>query len=271
MTERPSRAGLIGPFTGRQIALAAGVLLAAAAILVIVTAPVATPPAPTQSPGASFYPVASATVGLQPGDIAPELIGAVPQTDPGHTAGQLALLAASALVLLGLGLAVRFRRAGLLAVLGLVVALAALPLLLAPPPPARTVGLVDLSGHPIRLAALRGRPVWINFWATWCPPCQEETPVLESLYRANRADGLALIAISVQETSPADVAAYAQTYGLTYTIGFDATSAIFKAYQAYGLPTQIFIDRSGLVQSVYRGPVTEALGEQLLKPILASR
>ncbi|HEX5466737.1 MAG TPA: TlpA disulfide reductase family protein, partial [Candidatus Limnocylindrales bacterium] len=74
----------------------------------------------------------------------------------------------------------------------------------------------------------------------------------------------------VQETSAPDVAAYAKTYGLTYPIGFDATAAIFKTYQAYGLPTQIFIDRTGHVSSVYRGPVTIPLAEQLLKPILAA-
>ena len=66
-----------------------------------------------------------------------------------------------------------------------------------------------------------------------------------------------LLAISVQETSPADVQAYATQYGLTYPIGFDATSAVFKAYQAFGLPTQVFIDRQGIVRSVVRGPLDQ--------------
>src|SRR5512143_2084249 len=58
----------------------------------------------------------------------------------------------------------------------------------------QTVQLVDLDGQPIRLADLRGRPVWINFFATWCPPCQEETPVLRDAFAAHAADGLALVA-----------------------------------------------------------------------------
>ncbi len=132
----------------------------------------------------------------------------------------------------------------------------------------KSVQLVDLDGRPIRLADLRGRPVWINFWATWCPPCQQETPTLQKVYERHRADRLALIAVSVQETTPEDVRRYAQTYGLTYTIGFDATSAVFKTYRAYGLPTQLFIDRNGVIRNVWKGPLTQEQAEALLASIL---
>ncbi len=134
----------------------------------------------------------------------------------------------------------------------------------------QTVGLDDLQGNPIRLADYIGHPVWIDFFATWCPPCQEETPVLRDEYDAHKADGLALIAISVQETSPDDVRAYAQTYGLDYTIGFDATSAIFKTYQAYGLPTQLFVDRHGVIRGIIKGPLTQLQAEQILAPLIAA-
>jgi len=130
--------------------------------------------------------------------------------------------------------------------------------------------LRDLDGQPIRLAALRGRPVWLNFFATWCPPCQAETPVLEQLFEAHRAAGLALIAVSVQETTADDVRAWASTYGLAFDIGFDATSAVFRAYQAYGLPTHYFIDRAGVIRAVWRGPLTAEHAEALLAPILAA-
>jgi thiol-disulfide isomerase/thioredoxin len=132
------------------------------------------------------------------------------------------------------------------------------------------VGLTDLDGNPIRLADLRGRPVWVNFWASWCPPCQQETPVLRDLYDAHKDAGLALVAISVQETTPDDVRAYVERYGLDYTVGFDATSAIFHAYQGYGLPTQIFIDRTGIIRNIVLGPVTRDQAEQILAPLLAS-
>ncbi len=133
----------------------------------------------------------------------------------------------------------------------------------------RLVTLTDLDGQPIRLADLRGRPVWINFWATWCPPCQEETPVLRKVYETHEYQGLALIAISVQETTPEDVRRYVETYELDYTVGFDATSAIFATYQAYGLPTQLFLDREGVIRFVVRGPITEIEAERILAPLLA--
>jgi len=132
----------------------------------------------------------------------------------------------------------------------------------------RRVTLTGLDGRTISLAALRGRPVWINFFATWCPPCQSETPTIEQVYETHRAEGLAVIGISVQESSVADVAAYARTYGLQYTIGFDATSAIYRAYHVYGLPTQVFVDRQGIVRQVWNGPLSDLEAEQMLAPIL---
>lgn len=133
----------------------------------------------------------------------------------------------------------------------------------------RHVTLTDLDGRPIRLADLRGRPVWLNFWATWCPPCRFETPVLREVYERHKAEGLALVAIAVQEATVEDVRAYAQTYGLTYTIGFDATSAIFHRYRVFGLPTQFFIDRTGIIQSVVLGPLDVPAAERNLAPIIA--
>jgi cytochrome c biogenesis protein CcmG, thiol:disulfide interchange protein DsbE len=131
------------------------------------------------------------------------------------------------------------------------------------------VELLDLDGNRIRLAELRGRPVWINFWATWCPPCQEETPVLRDMHETYRDDGLELIAISVQETTVEDVRDYVERYGLEYTVGFDATSAIFKTYRAFGLPTQIFLDREGVIRNVVLGPVTRSQAEAILEPLMA--
>ena len=131
-----------------------------------------------------------------------------------------------------------------------------------------TVGLADLDGNPIRLADLRGKVVWINFWATWCPPCQEETPVLREMDEKYADDGLALVAISVQETTPEDVRAYVDRYGLKYTVGFDATSAIFHTYHAFGLPTQLFIDRDGIIRNVVLGPVSANQAEQTITSLL---
>ncbi len=134
----------------------------------------------------------------------------------------------------------------------------------------KPVQLTDLNGRPIRLASFLGHPVWINFFASWCPPCQSETPTIEEEYEAHRAQGLVVIGVSVQESSVPDVQHYARTYGLQYTIGFDGTSAVYRTYHVYGLPTQVFIDRQGLVHAVWNGPVTRAQAEQFLAPLLGS-
>jgi len=118
--------------------------------------------------------------------------------------------------------------------------------------------LTDLAGKPIRLADLRGKAVWVNFFTTWCPPCQAEVPILREMAERYRDRGLEIVAISVQETSPADVAAYARTYQLGYTIGFDGSGKIFREYKAYGLPTQVFIDPNGVIANVIGAPLDEA-------------
>jgi thiol-disulfide isomerase/thioredoxin len=130
-----------------------------------------------------------------------------------------------------------------------------------------SVQLSDLDGQVVTIASLKGHPVWINFWATWCPPCQRETPVLRDTYKAHQGEGLVLLAIDVQE--PADsVRQYATKYGLTYRIGLDVTGAIFRTYRIYGLPSQYFIDRDGVIRGRYFGPLTSELAEQQLQVIL---
>ncbi|MHB8460993.1 MAG: peroxiredoxin family protein [Candidatus Limnocylindrales bacterium] len=131
-----------------------------------------------------------------------------------------------------------------------------------------TFTLSDLAGRPLSLAALRGRGVWIDFWATWCPPCQAETPVLRDTYAAYRDRGLSLVAISVQETSVADVAAYAARYGLQYTIAADVSADIFHRYGVFALPTQFFVDPNGIIRDVVQGPMTMASAAAEVEAIL---
>jgi peroxiredoxin len=147
---------------------------------------------------------------------------------------------------------------------------AAAPEFTVPQPDGSTYQLADLHGNPIRLADLRGKAVWINFWTTWCPPCQSEVPILRELSERYRGRGLELLAISVQETSPADVQAYADRYQLGYTIGFDGSGAIFHEYKAYGLPTQVFIDPSGVIQAIVGAPLDEAGAIAHIEAILPS-
>lgn len=195
-----ARHGLVGPFSGRQLAVALAVVVAASGLLFAVTRPIASAPnAPLPAAGATQYAVGPVQEGFKVGDRAPELTASTANGG--------------------------------------------------------TLVLKDLAGNPISLAALRGHPVWISFWASWCPPCQDETPILRDVYNSYKSRGLELIAISVQEASVADVQAYATRYQLDYTIGADLTGAIFRLYHVYGLPTQFFLDPNGVIRSIVQGPV----------------
>ena len=120
------------------------------------------------------------------------------------------------------------------------------------------VTLTDLDGKPVRLADLRGKLVWLNFWATWCPPCQSETPVLRDAAAAYGDRGLEVVGVAVQETTANDVRAYAQRYGIGYPIAFDASADIFHEYRVFALPTQFFIGPDGRILDVVNGPLSPA-------------
>jgi peroxiredoxin len=124
-------------------------------------------------------------------------------------------------------------------------------------PDGTTVVLTDLDGKPVRLADLRGKLVWLNFWATWCPPCQAETPVLRDMDAAYRDRGLAIVGVAVQETTVDDVRSYAARYELGYEIAFDASADIFGRYKVFALPTQFFISPDGTILEVINGPLTD--------------
>ncbi len=130
--------------------------------------------------------------------------------------------------------------------------------------------LLDLDGARVQLSDFRGRTVWLNFWASWCPPCQAETPVLRDMAERYRDRGLVVLGIAVQESTPENVAAYAAKYQLEYTIAPDSTGEIFRTYRLYGLPTQFFIGPEGAIRAIVPAPLTEQAAiariESLLGP-----
>lgn len=129
------------------------------------------------------------------------------------------------------------------------------------------VTLTDLEGKPVRLADLRGKVVWLNFWASWCPPCQYETPTIRALDERYRDRGLAVVGVQVQQIVD-DARQYADRYHLAYTIAADVTGAIYHTYKVFALPTQFFIDQNGIVRQVVNGPLTEARARQLIEALL---
>jgi thiol-disulfide isomerase/thioredoxin len=127
---------------------------------------------------------------------------------------------------------------------------------------------LDVNGQPVRIADHRGHGIWINFWASWCAPCQAETPTLRAIDQQYRSQGLDVIGISVRETTAVDVGAYARSYNLTYTIAADLTGDVFNLYGVYALPTQVFIDPSGIIRAVVNGPLTQAQAGTYVQAIL---
>jgi len=127
--------------------------------------------------------------------------------------------------------------------------------------------LPDLAGKQTRLSELRGRPVLLNFWATWCPPCQDELPVLQAAHQ-QYADRLVVMGIDLEE-SKETVAAFLAGRGITYPILLDPNGQITNGlYQVQGLPTSIFIRPDGVVSARHVGPLTATDIDRYLTALL---
>lgn len=123
--------------------------------------------------------------------------------------------------------------------------------------PAPDFTLATLDGGTLTLSELRGQPVVLNFWATWCPPCRTEIPALEQVYTELDGDVL-IIGVDVQE-DPAEVAAFAQEIGMTYPVALDTQADVARLYQVRAYPTTYFINAEGTIVRVFTGPLNEPL------------
>ncbi|MBX3054611.1 MAG: TlpA family protein disulfide reductase [Caldilineaceae bacterium] len=132
---------------------------------------------------------------------------------------------------------------------------------LQPGSPAPDFALVLEDGSHLSLSDLQGRPIVINFWATWCGPCRLEMP--ELMRAAVNDPNLILLAVNVQE-APDAVAPFADDFTMTTPVVLDSKGILNKLYAVRGLPTTYFIDDSGAISAVYSGPLTPpALKERL--------
>ncbi len=109
------------------------------------------------------------------------------------------------------------------------------------------------SGSRVSLADQRGKVVLVNFWATWCKPCEDEMPSMERLYQQLHASGFEMLAISVDE-SKSDVEDFAARMGISFPILLDPDQNISRRYQTMGFPESLLVDRDGVVVERYVGP-----------------
>lgn len=121
-----------------------------------------------------------------------------------------------------------------------------------------------LDGEALSLSQFKGKPVVINFWASWCVPCKEEMPLLEKNAQTYK-DQVAFLGINVQE-SDATAAQFVKETGITFPVVLDINAKTADLYFVRGYPTTFFIDAAGDIRTVSVGPLNElTLGENLSK------
>ncbi len=120
--------------------------------------------------------------------------------------------------------------------------------------------LNTLQGGSIRLSDLHGRPVVVNLWASWCPPCKAEMPAFEKVYKQYANQGFTILAVNASsQDSLADAQAFVQANGLTFPILMDTQGRVSQLYDLRSLPTSFFIGRDGVIREVVvGGPMSEA-------------
>lgn len=104
--------------------------------------------------------------------------------------------------------------------------------------------LKDLNGNTVGLQDLRGKVVFLNFWATWCPPCRLEMPTMEELHKEFGNQGLVILAINYREGSD-EIKTFFKQHNLTFTALQDDEGKVFELYQAWSLPTTYLINKKG--------------------------
>ncbi len=121
----------------------------------------------------------------------------------------------------------------------------------APSPPSAFLApdftLTTVSGASLQLSDLRGKVVLLNFWATWCVPCQTEMPAIEALYQRYKDRGLEVVAVNLDRLSTAGVEAFLTEVKVSFPVVLDPSWSTAQAYRVVGLPTSYLIDRSGRV------------------------
>ena len=119
--------------------------------------------------------------------------------------------------------------------------------------PAPDFSLVDRQGKTWTLSELKGQVVFINFWATWCPPCREEMPSMQSLYKKLPTDQFKMLAV-LNNDDPALADSFAAKLGITIPILNDQANTVGPKYGLTGVPETFIVDKQGVVREKFIGP-----------------
>lgn len=131
--------------------------------------------------------------------------------------------------------------------------------------------LTDIGGVSHSLADYRGQVVLVNLWATWCPPCKEEMPTLQSFYNKHKEQGFAVVAINDGDPTK-DVLQFVKDYQLTFPVWLDPTYlATEQTFKSLNLPTSFVIDRNGVVQLQWVGGISRKMLDKHVIPLIAEQ
>src|SRR5947207_15363160 len=120
--------------------------------------------------------------------------------------------------------------------------------------PARDFKVAALDGGRLNLAELKGKVVFLNLWATWCGPCKEEMPAMERLWRRYKANGLIVVALSMDAQGARVVKPFVDQARFSYPIGLDPKMEVAQLYGPRAVPATFIIDRSGNLFAFALGP-----------------
>jgi cytochrome c biogenesis protein CcmG/thiol:disulfide interchange protein DsbE len=113
-----------------------------------------------------------------------------------------------------------------------------------PVAPAFTLPRLDPSDGKVEIASLRGKPVVVNFWASWCIPCKDEAPALQKTYETYRRRGLVVVGVNAQDFRQ-DAKRFVKRFGITYPVGYDGSGSTLGKWGVTGFPETFFVDRNG--------------------------
>ncbi len=133
--------------------------------------------------------------------------------------------------------------------------------------PAPELTLIDLAGNTVSLKDHLGSVVLVNLWATWCPPCKEEMPTLQTFYEKYKDDGFILLAIDQEETL-AVVEPFVKEYGLSFPVWLDEEYQAQRVFNTMNLPSSYVIDRNGMVRLMWIGGISKKNLEKYVPDVI---
>jgi peroxiredoxin len=125
--------------------------------------------------------------------------------------------------------------------------------------------LRNLAGEEVKLSELRGKPVMINFWATWCAPCRSEIPEIVKMYRETHANAnYEILGVATGNSAIETVKAFAQEFDMRFPLLPDSDNHVTNLFHVLPIPTTFFIDKDGIIRETQIGPVDRAMMEKWL-------